>query len=334
MSGNYNQNTNDGNQNYNKRKSLTPTIGEAVKEAIDTGKEVVMEGPTEAGDTTGIKDDTFETHGPERGSKGENKGGVLSLGDGGISKTAKNVKDPSDQSKDSTLDGDEIIVNPVDVKENEEATIAAVTMVPAEGGLDVEVQTELEVPVEDKDKGVESELRVRVHSPTMSKEVPLSPQQQQPPQISPSTLPGINESMSSSFNNQKNQEHSNRNLGEDGDNPQIETGKTGLTPPHSQSIDEAREQSAQLNREIANNYRALQKQFMNSFQSMFVPYFGNINLVWGNQAYLSRLFGIYSRISVICTENAIALNRMARDIAFANIDAFNNIIYNSKEKPE
>ena len=120
MSGNYNQNTNDGNQNDNKRKSLTPTIGEAVKEAIDTGKEVVVEGPTEAGDTTGIKDDAFKTNGLERGSKGENKGGVLSLGDGGISETAKNVKDTSDQSKDSTLGGDEIIVNPVDVKENEE----------------------------------------------------------------------------------------------------------------------------------------------------------------------------------------------------------------------
>ena len=333
MTGNHNQNTNDGNQNDNKRKSLTPTIGEAVKEAIDTGKEVVMEGPTEAGDTTGIKDDTFKTNGLERGSKGENRGSVLSLDDGGISKTAKNVKDTSDQSKDSTLVGDGIIVNPVDVKENEEATIAAVTMVPAEGGIDVEVQTELEVPVEDKDKGVESESRVKVHSPTMSKEVPLSPQQQ-PPQISPSTLPGENELMSSSFNNQKNQEHSNRNLDEDRDNAQIETGKTGLTPPHSQSIDEAREQSFQLNREIANNYRALQKQFMNSFQSMFVPYFGNTNLVWGNQAYLSRLFGIYSRIAIIYTENAIALNRMARDIAFANIDAFNNIIYNSKEKPE
>ena len=333
MTSNNNQTTNDGNQNDNKRKSLTPTIGEAVKEAVDTGKEVVMEGPTEAGDTTGIKDDTFKTNGLERGNKGENKGSVLSLDDGGVSKTAKNVKDTSDQSKDSTLVGDAIIVNPVDVKENEEATIAAVTMVPAEGGIDVEVQTELEVPVEDKDKEVESELRVKVHSPTMSKEVPLSPQQQ-PPQISTSTLPGENELMSSSFSNQKNPEHSNRNLDGGKDNAQIETGKTGLTPPHSQSTDEAREQTFQLNREIANNYRALQKQLMNSFHSMFVPYFGNTNLVWGNQAYLSRLLGVYSRMAIIYTENAIALNRMAHDIAFANIDAFNNIIYNSKEKPE
>ncbi len=337
MTSNNDQNTTNDNQNNNKRKPLTPTIGEAVKEAIETGKEVVVAGPTEAGDTTGAKDDdALQTSELEQGSKGPDKGIVLSLDDSDSSKIAINVKEPS---KDSSLVEDKVIVDPEDVSESKEASIAAVTTIPAEEGIEVEVQTELEVPVEDKDKDVESELKVKVHSPTVSKEVPVSPQQQQQQQqqqqISPSTSSAENEPMSTSINNLENQGHSDKNLGKNNDNVQINADRaTGLTPPHSQSIEDVQEQTLQVNRDIANNYRVYQKQLIDSFQSMFVPYFGKSNLVWDNQAYLGRLMEAYSRMGIIYTENAIALNRMVSDITFANIEAFTNFVYNSKEKPE
>jgi hypothetical protein len=331
MTSNNDQNNTNNDQNNNKRKSLTPSIGEAVKEAVETGKEVVMAGPTEAGDTTGVIDDALQSSELDQGNKGPDKGFALSPDNRDGSKININVKGPS---QDSPLVEDKIFVNPEDVKENpEEATIAAVTTVPAEEGIDVEVQTELDVPLEDKDKDVESELKVRVHSPTVSKEVPLSPQQQQQ-QISPTASLGENELISSRFDNKENQEHPHKNLDKDKDNAEIPADETESNSPHSQSIDEVQKQTFQVTRDIANNYRDFQKQLINSFQSMFFPHFGNPSLVWDNQAYLGRMLGAYSRMAIIYTENAIALNRLASDMTFANIEALKNLIYNIKGKPE
>jgi hypothetical protein len=330
MTSNNDQNTTNNNQTNNKRKSLTPTIGEAVKEAVETGKEVVMVGPTEAGDTTGVIDDALQSSELDQGNKGRDKGFALSPDNRDGSKININVKDPS---QDLPLVEDKIVFNSEDIKENpEEATVAAVTTVPAEKGIDVEVQTELDVPLEDKDKDVESDLKVRVHSPTVSKEVPLSLQQQQ--QISPSASFGENELISSRFDNKENQEHPHKNLDKDKDNAQISAGQTESNSPHSQSIDDVQKQTFQVTRDIANNYRDFQKQFINSFQSMFFPQFGKSGLIWDNQAYLGRMFGTYSRMAIIYTENVIALNRLASDITFANIETLKNLIYTTKGKSE
>src|SRR5215211_814589 len=99
MTSNNDQNTATNNsQNNNKRKSLTPTIGEAVKEAVETGKEVVMAGPTEAGDTTGVVDDALQSRELDQGNKGPDKGFALSPDNGDGSKININVKDPSQDS--------------------------------------------------------------------------------------------------------------------------------------------------------------------------------------------------------------------------------------------
>jgi len=330
MTSNNDQNTTNNNQINNKRKSLTPTIGEAVKEAVETGKEVVMAGPTEAGDTTGVIDDALQSSELDQGNKEPDKGFALSPDNRDGSKININVKDPS---QDSPLVEDKLVLNSGYIKENpEEATVAAVTTVPAEKGIDVEVQTELDVPVEDKDKDVDSELKVRVHSPTVSKEVPLSPQQQQ--QISQSASLGKNELISSRFDNKENQEHPHKNFDKDIDNAQISAGETESNSPHSQSLDDVQKQTFQVTRDIANNYRDFQKQFINSFQSMFFPHFGNTSLVWDNQAILGRMLGAYSRMAILYTENVIALNRFASDITFANIEALKNLIYNTKGKSD
>jgi hypothetical protein len=287
-----------------------------------------MAGPTEAGDTTGVIDDALQSSELNQGNKEPDKGFALSPDNRDGSKININVKDPS---QDSPLVEDKLVLNSEDTKENpEEATVAAVTTVPAEEGIDVEVQTELDVPVDDKDKDVDSELKVRVHSPTVSKEVPLSPQQQQ--QISQSASLGKNELISSRFDNKENQEHSPKSF--DKDNAQISAGETESNSPHSQSLDEVQKQTFQVTRDIANNYRDFQKQFINSFQSMFFPHFGNTSLVWDNQAYLGRMLGAYSRMAIIYTENVIALNRLASDITFANIEALKNLIYNTKGKSD
>ncbi len=170
-----NENNSDStinNQANNKKKSVTPTIGEAVKEAIETGKEVVVEGPTDAGDTTGVTaDDLFKSNEQEKINKEIVNGIVMSLDDADDSKIAIDVNDISEET---SLIEDKIIINPESSGDVKEATVSTVTTIPTEGGIEVEVQTEVEVPVKDKDKDVESELKLKVKSPTLSAEVPLT----------------------------------------------------------------------------------------------------------------------------------------------------------------
>ncbi len=167
--------SNDNNLSDNKKKALTPTIGEAVKEAIETGKEVIMEGPTDAGDITGFNaDDLLNTNEQEKINKEIVNGIVVSLDNEDDSKISIDVNDTSEET---SLIEDKIIINPESSGEVTEASVATVTTIPTEEGIEVEVQTDVEVPVEDKDKGVESELKLKVKSPTSSTEVPLTDEQ-------------------------------------------------------------------------------------------------------------------------------------------------------------
>ena len=157
---------NDSNQTNNKKKPLSPTIGDAVKEAVETKKEVIMEGPTEIGDTADIEKNAFNSDKLVKADQEIGKGIDMSVDETIDSKIEINVKDPLAETPSNE---DRIIIN----QENSEATIATITTIPAEDGVEVEVQTEVEVPVKDKDKDIESDLKVLVHSPNSSTEVPI-----------------------------------------------------------------------------------------------------------------------------------------------------------------
>ncbi|MER5175816.1 MAG: hypothetical protein ABJB76_04825 [Candidatus Nitrosocosmicus sp.] len=331
MSNNYN----DNNQTKNKRKPITPSIGEAVKEAIETGREVIIEGPTDSGvvvveaaatgDTTGIKNSTFNINGLDKVNKEIDKGIVMSLDETNDSKIEINVKDPSTET---SLIEDKIILN----QESAEATIAAVTTIPAEEG--VEVQTEVEVLVEDKDKDIESELKVLVHSPTLSTEVPLmsssSPQQPLTPLLQ-------QERTSTSFNKQENQQSSNKVLlDETKNNINKSTNKSTQTiSRYTQTIDKVQEQISQATKDITDGYMELQIQTINSFQNTFASILENTNTIfWNNSTYCRKLPEIYSRIALVYTENTIAVSKMINDIAFANANSVKNLFNMAKENPK
>ncbi|MBA3286069.1 MAG: hypothetical protein H0U27_13570, partial [Nitrosopumilus sp.] len=90
--------SNDNNLSNNKKKALTPTIGEEVKEAIETGKEVIMEAPTDAGDITGVNaDDLLNANEQEKINKEIVNGIVMSLDNEDDSKIAIDVNDPSEE---------------------------------------------------------------------------------------------------------------------------------------------------------------------------------------------------------------------------------------------
>jgi hypothetical protein len=79
MSNNSNSNNNGNNQTNDKKTVATPTLGGAIKEALDTGKEVIVEGPVVADDITDFKNSISETNELEKVEKDIDKGIVMSM---------------------------------------------------------------------------------------------------------------------------------------------------------------------------------------------------------------------------------------------------------------
>lgn len=153
------------NKNQNDEINPIPTtIGEAVKEVIETGKEVVIEGPQTAGELTGIKEGDVEEkntdHIPKQGQKDKTE-----LSD--VRKDSKLEIDVIESPNEPTLISKEekIIVNPKESETDRDATITTVTTLPTEG-VNVEAQTEFTVPLKDKEENIEVETDVKVNSTT------------------------------------------------------------------------------------------------------------------------------------------------------------------------
>jgi hypothetical protein len=154
--------------NNNKDNEIDPvptTIGEAVKEVLETGKEVVIQGPQTAGELTGIKENEL---------KEEKTGKILKQGEKdqtNLDKVTKDSKIEIDGIESATetnlLSNEEkIILNPNESETDEEAIITTVTTIPTEG-VNVEAQTEFTVPLKDKQENIEVETDVQVN-PTAS----------------------------------------------------------------------------------------------------------------------------------------------------------------------
>ena len=162
--------TSPDNTPKNEKDIINPkptTIGEAVQEVIETGKEVVIEGPQTAGELTGVKEGDLEEknidHTPKQGQNGKTekteKTDVLKN-----SKLEFDVIESSNETRFLSKE-EKIIVNPKEVKTDREATITTVTTILAEG-VNVEAQTEFTVPLKDKEENIEVETDVKVNPTT------------------------------------------------------------------------------------------------------------------------------------------------------------------------
>ncbi len=163
MSNNNNSNINNSKIN-DKKKSFDPTIGDAVKEAIETHKEVKVAGPAEVGNVAEIEKNAINKNDDAKVTDNETNIIVDETLD---SKLEINVKDPEIEIPSNE---NRIIVKPDDSESN----VESITTIPADQGVEVEIHTEVEVPVKDKDKSIESDLKVEVHSHGLSTEIPLA----------------------------------------------------------------------------------------------------------------------------------------------------------------
>ncbi|HEX7141868.1 MAG TPA: hypothetical protein VF222_05260 [Nitrososphaeraceae archaeon] len=153
------------NNKDNEIDHVPTTIGDAVKKVIETGKEVVIQGPQTAGELTGVKESEFEE---------EKTGKILKQGEKDqtnldkVSKDSKLEIDVIESATETSLLSNEekIILNPNESETDEEAIITTVTTIPTEG-VNVEAQTEFTVPLKDKEENIEVETDVQVN-PTAS----------------------------------------------------------------------------------------------------------------------------------------------------------------------
>jgi hypothetical protein len=166
---NNNINDNENNKNNkNENKSLDQpitTIGEAVKEAIETGEEVVVAGPQTAGELTGItenqQNDNIQNISNENINDKTNLNNTLPDN----SKIEVNVtKSPDDTS--SLAKEEKVILNPKESDtSSDEATIKTITTIPTEG-VNVEDETDVTIPLQDKEENVKTETDVQVNPMT------------------------------------------------------------------------------------------------------------------------------------------------------------------------
>ena len=104
------------------------------------------------------------------------------------------------------------------------------------------------------------------------------------------------------------------------------------THRYTEDITRTQEQTAQTTTALAENYLEFQKQAINSFQSVFMPYFKNVqNQIWNNQDFFRTIPEMYSRLVSNYTESVIAFSKMWNDIAFSNASVLKNALNKSNE---
>ena len=94
-------------------------------------------------------------------------------------------------------------------------------------------------------------------------------------------------------------------------------------PRYTQAINDSQKQTAQATKALAENYLEIQKQSINSFQSIFIPCFENVqNQFWSNQHFFRSMPELYSRLVGNYLESLLAFSKLWNDIAFSNAGLF------------
>ena len=316
-------NSDDSNNQIDDKKRVSPpTIGEAVKEALETGQEVIMQGPSDTEELDDIKDIISNSAQLNKLDKEMDKGIALSVDQTDASKLEISVNDvPEDP-----LIEDKIIVNP----DKEEAKVETVTTIPADEGIDIEVKTEVDVPIENKNKNVASDLKVLVHSPDLTTEIPVDSSSISYPSTSSSLQ---KEENISTFDKEKNQQATDKGFTETKDdlNKRIDNVPSTNSSPIFENFNKANLQVTQTTKDIMSEFVEFQTQAMASFQSAFYTLFENSrNIFWNNHLYCANMQETYSKMAMAYTENTIAIGKMINDITASNVDSLKNFLELSK----
>ena len=271
-----NNSTNNNNTNKNENNSLEPpltTIGEAVKEAVETGKEVVVAGPQTAGELTGVIENQQDENIPNLSKENINDKTNFNNITKDNSQLEVNVtKSPSEIA--SLPKEEKIILNPKESEKGEEATLKTVTTIPTEG-VNVEAETEIIVPLKENEENIEAETDVQVNpltttTPTTSPESTLDSKDLE--KISPS----LEEESSQLKTSDKSESHIDNLKPARSQESQEQDRK--ILPPSSSPLPSSQEQQTK-NIDASNPfiiYTAFWQNFMSNWFNTYNEFFKNI----------------------------------------------------------
>lgn len=156
----------------------------------------------------------------------------------------------------------------------------------------------------------------------------------------------INQNDNNNNNNQKPfiqkyNEHESAQAVSEATEDDIKNMKRGMSeaenqvPSHSQVKVDTQEQMGLATRETIEMYWELQKQATDSFQTVFAPYFQNLqNQFWNNQGFFNSISELYSKLVSNYVEGAIAYSRIFNEVASANMNFLRNAVNSSPVNQE
>jgi hypothetical protein len=151
------------------------------------------------------------------------------------------------------------------------------------------------------------------------------------PDIIEDIIPGKNNSNNQqSLNNKYDLKESAQSVIKDLKEPEtgIESSineERNRTHGYTQATVDTKEKTAYATNEMAGNYLEYQKQVINSFHSVFAPYFESVhNQLLYNQDLFRRTQEMYSTMIGIYAENLIAFGRISTNTVFSNTGVFKN----------
>ena len=219
------------------------------------------------------------------------------------------------------------------------ATLTAITSTPTPEG-EVLSETELKVPLQEREKQVLSETELKVMSPADS---PLENEgltyasRSVQNDANGTTTSTTTATSSNTSQVQQDQQHSvNRALDETKNNIRRATDEARKDiPRYTQAANEYQEQTIQTAREIADNFLESQKEIINSLQSAWLPQIDAANRVFVS-SWLSptRVIELYSKIISNFVDNAIIATRLVNNTIFANMEAFTTSMSQAKNNSQ
>jgi Protein of unknown function (DUF2795) len=229
----------------------------------------------------------------------------------------------------------EITIDDIRVDEKDDAIITAVTTTPTPEG-EVQSETELRVPLQEKDKEVQSETELKVmpsYAPPLSSS--STPKDESHATLSSKSTEDYlqNKNLEEREKMQNIANHSDVLLDEIKNNigRSIDASRSHI-PRYTQIINESQEQVITSAREIADNYIESQKEIINSFQSLWTQFAENMYKIhYGWWISPRKMIEVYSRIVSNFADNIITATRLVNNTASANMEVFKTSIQQAKD---
>jgi hypothetical protein len=236
---------------------------------------------------------------------------------------------------DNISPNQEVIVDDITVDEDEAVITAATTTPTSEG--EVRSETELRMPLQEKEKEIRSETELKVLSSPLPPSTSLAAE-------GDSSAATLSSKSIEDYPYAKNVEEKEKiqNAADNSGVVLLDETKANIRrsmdearsqiPQYAQIINDSREQTIQAAMEIADNYLESQKEIINSLQTLWAPFAENIyktNYAW----WLSprRMTEIYSKMVSNFADNVITATRLVNNTVFANMEAFKTSMQQAKE---